>query len=59
VPGIGWIIAFTIAAEIGDIRRFSSPTKLAGQTGLRPRVYQSGNSDRRRPLSKHGPRYLR
>jgi membrane protease YdiL (CAAX protease family) len=28
-------------------------------TGLCPRVKQSGASDRRGPLSKHGPRYLR
>jgi transposase len=59
VPGIGWVLAFTIAAEIGDISRFSSPEKLAGYTGLCPRVHQSGESDRRGPLSKHGPRYLR
>jgi len=58
-PGIGWVLAFTIAAEIGDISRFSSPEKLAGHTGLCPRVNQSGDSDRRGPLSKHGPTYLR
>jgi transposase len=58
-PGIGWVLAYTIAAEIGDIARFPSPVKLAGYTGLCPRVYQSGESDRRGPLSKHGPRYLR
>jgi transposase len=33
-PGIGWITGFTIASEIGDITRFSSPTKLTGYTGL-------------------------
>jgi transposase len=59
VPGIGWVLAFTIAAEIGDIARFSSPTKLTGYTGLCPKVVQSGESDRRGPLTKHGPRYLR
>jgi transposase len=59
IPGIAWVLAYTIAAEIGDIARFSSPTKLAGYTGLCPRVYQSGESDRRGPLSKNGPRYLR
>jgi transposase len=59
VPGIGWVLAFTIAAEIGEIERFSSPEKLTGYTGLCPRVNQSGDSDRRGPLSKHGPRYLR
>jgi transposase len=58
-PGIGWVLAFTIAAEIGEIERFSSPQKLISYTGLCPRVNQSGDSDRRGPLSKHGPRYLR
>ena len=59
VPGVGWVLAFTIAAEIGEISRFSTPEKLTGYTGLCPRVRQSGESDRRGPLSKHGPRYLR
>jgi transposase len=59
VPGIGWVLAFTIAAEIGEIERFSSPEKLTGYTGLCPKVKQSGESDRRGPLTKHGPRYLR
>jgi transposase len=58
-PGIGWITAFTIAAEIGEIHRFPTASKLVGYTGLCPRVYQSGNTDRRGPLSKHGPKYLR
>ena len=53
-PGIGWVLAFTIAAEIGEIERFSSPEKLAGYTGLCPRVNQSGDKDRRGPLTKHG-----
>jgi transposase len=59
VPGIRWVLAFTIAAEIGEIERFSSPERLAGYTGLCPRVVQSGDADRRGPLAKHGPRYLR
>jgi transposase len=58
-PGIGWVLAFTIAAEIGQIERFESPQKLAGYTGLCPRVSQSGEKDRRGPLTKHGPTYLR
>ena len=33
--------------------------KLTGYTGLCPRVKQSGESDHRGPLSKHGPKYLR
>jgi transposase len=58
-PGIGWVLAFTIAAEIGEIEGFSSPEKLTGYTGLFPRVDQSGDKDRRGPLTKHGPTYLR
>jgi len=58
-PGIGWVLAYTIAAEIGEIERFSGPKKLCGYTGLCPRVYQSGASDRRGPLAKNGPKYLR
>jgi transposase len=34
VPGIAWVLAYTIAAEIGDIARFPSPRKLAGYSGL-------------------------
>jgi transposase len=59
VPGISWVLAYTIAAEIGDITRFATPKKLCGYSGLCPRVYQSGDTDRRGPLAKHGPRYLR
>ena len=58
-PGIGWILASTILGEVGDITRFSSPAKLCGYTGLCPRVYQSGGKDRRGPLAKNGPKYLR
>jgi transposase len=59
VPGIAWVLGYTIAAEIGDINRFASPTKLAGYTGLCPKVRQSGQMDRRGHLANNGPRYLR
>jgi transposase len=59
VPGVGWILAYTIASEIGDIQRFASPKKLAGYTGLCPFVRQSGNRDLRGPLAKNGPKFLR
>ena len=59
VPGIGPVLAYTIASEVGDIGRFSSPKKLTGYTGLCPLVRQSGNRDVRGPLAKNGPKYLR
>src|SRR5712691_4548169 len=58
-PGIGFVLGYTIAAELGDIARFTSPKKLCGYTGLCPKVYQSGGSDHRGPLAKNGPKYLR
>ncbi len=58
-PGIGWVLGFTIASEIGTIERFPSPRKLVGYTGLCPRVDQSGERDRRGPLKKNGPKWLR
>jgi len=59
IPGIAWILGYTIAAEIGDITRFASSKKLTGYTGLCPKVHQSGSSDRRGHLTHAGPRYLR
>ncbi len=58
-PGIGWVLGYTIAAEIGDITRFPTPKKLVGYTGLCPTVYQSGRKDHRDSLAKNGPKYLR
>ena len=59
VPGVAWVLGYTIAAETGSIERFASPAKLAGYTGLCPRVYQSGERDPRGPLAKQGPKFLR
>ncbi|MGC8633818.1 MAG: IS110 family transposase [Candidatus Limnocylindrales bacterium] len=59
VPGVAWVLGYTIAAEIGDIGRFASPKKLTGYSGLCPIVRQSGGRDDRGPLAKNGPKYLR
>lgn len=59
VPGIAWVLGYTIAAEIGDIARFAAPSKLCGYSGLCPKVHQSGHRDVRGPLAKNGPKYLR
>ncbi len=60
IPGIGYINGGMILGEIGDIRRFSCPSKLLTFAGLDPSVYQSGNySARRTRMSKCGSRVLR
>lgn len=59
VPGIGFISAVTILAEIGDFRDFEKPEKLAAWCGLVPSVYQSADKLITGKITKHGSRHLR
>jgi len=59
VPGINYYGAVMIAAEIGDMRRFTSRKQLTSYAGLNPSVYQSGDTFRTGHISKQGNRYLR
>jgi transposase len=47
IPGIDVVTASTLAAVIGDIRRFPSSRHLVGYLGLHPTVRQSGNGPAR------------
>jgi transposase len=59
IPGVGELLALTIAVEIGEISRFASPEKLVSYGRLAPRVRQSGQArSRSGPLSKSGSRLL-
>ena len=42
IPGIDATVALSLAAAVGDFRRFSSPERLVSYLGLNPRVKQSG-----------------
>jgi len=60
IPGIGAVNAATILGEIGDIKRFSNPSKLVAYAGLDSTVYQSGNFQAKTTrMSKRGSRVLR
>ena len=60
IPGIGYINGGMILGEIGDIARFTSPSKLLAFAGLDPSVYQSGNFQAKHTrMSKRGSRSLR
>jgi transposase len=60
IPGVGDLLALTLAAEIADISRFPSARKLVGYAGTAPGVKQSGDRSKRGlPLSKAGSRTLR
>jgi transposase len=52
VPGISWLLAYTIAAEIGDIGRFSKPRNLASYSDLCPRVNPVRRTRPARPALK-------
>lgn len=59
IPGVGPVIALTIATTVGDVARFPSAARLVGYSGLVPRVHQSGESSRTGRLSKAGSPLLR
>jgi transposase len=59
IPGIATVTGATILAEIGDISRFSNPSKLVAFAGLDATVLQSGESLGTYKMSKRGSPYLR
>jgi len=59
IPGIGFLTATTIIAEVGDITRFRSPDRLASWAGLTPTERSSADHTRRGHITKQGSRWLR
>lgn len=59
IPGVGFIGASTLIAEIGNVRDFENADKLAKWAGLTPAVYQLANVTRTGPITKQGSRHLR
>lgn len=52
--GIATLSALTLAAEIGDIRRFASPRQLMAYLGLVPSEHSSGERTKRGSITKAG-----
>jgi len=60
IPGIGSVTAAAILGEIGDISRFSSPSKLVAYAGIDASVEQSGTfKGAHKCMSKRGSSCLR
>lgn len=59
IPGIGFIGASTLIAEIGNIHDFSDADKLTKWAGLTPAVYQSASVTRTGAITKQGSRHIR
>ena len=59
LPGVGVILAATMALEIGDIGRFLSAERLASYAGTTPRVHASGDRVRYGRTRPDVNRYLK
>jgi len=59
VTGIGPVLALTIRAEIGDIRRFPTGAHVASYAGLVPRVDMSAGRYRYGRITRRGSPWLR
>jgi transposase len=57
--GVREIIAFALAAFVGDIKRFATPKKLVKYVGLNPAFDDTGASEWRGGIGGHGHKLLR
>ena len=57
--GVGFIVAFALAAVVEDVHRFAAPKKLTSYIGLNPTVLKSGESEGPRAISHYGRRDLK
>lgn len=52
--GVGFIVAVTVVAEVGDFQRFDNPRQLMAYLGLTPSEHSSGAGVRRGGITKAG-----
>ena len=57
--GVSFVVAVTVAAEIGDMNRFQNPKQLMAYLGLIPSEHSSGKSIRRGSITKTGNGHVR
>ena len=57
--GVALIVAATTVAEVGDLKRFESPTELMSYLGLVPSEHSSGEKTRRGSITKSGNGHVR
>jgi transposase len=59
IPGLGRILAAVVWSEIGELKRFASPSALVNYTGLVPSLYESGEVSVPGPIPRQGSTWLR
>jgi transposase len=57
--GVSTIIAATTVAEIGDLKRFNTPSEFMSYLGLVPSEHSSGQKTKRGPITKTGNGHVR
>ena len=53
LPGVSWVLAYTILAEVGRIDRFRNKRALARYSCLAPLADDSGEDDGSAPIGRH------
>src|SRR5215208_249482 len=59
LPGVGFVVAMTVLAAIGDISRFENAKQLVGYAGIGAGVHDSGKTHKEKKITKKGRRELR
>jgi transposase len=59
LKGVYYYAAMILLSEIGDIKRFATPEKLASWAGLAPRTHQSGENSYNGHITKKGSSRVR
>lgn len=59
IPGIGFLTAVIVIAEVGDVSLFRRASDLCSWAGLTPREHSSSDRTRRGHITKQGSRWLR
>lgn len=59
IPGIGFVGAATVIAEVWDVSRFRGADQLCSWAGLTPTERSSAEHTRRGHITKQGSRWLR
>jgi transposase len=57
--GVEFVTAVTLAAEVGDFRRFKTAGDFMGYVGLIPSEYSTGTKRRQGPITKTGNAHVR
>ncbi len=59
MPGVDYYAAMILLSEIGDVKRFPTPDKLASWVGLAPQVHQSGETQWTGHITRKGSKRAR